>query len=113
MISNPNENAPHTLTKWFNTAAFADVPAGVIRPGNAPRYFIRGPGYQRWDLSVFKSFRIAERFKLTFRSEFFNLFNHTNYQGVGSSYATGSTTFGVVTSTRDARVAQLALKLYF
>ncbi len=74
---------------------------------------VRGPGYSRYDFSLFKAFQIKERTKLQFRSEFFNLFNHTNFQGVGTSYATGSTTFGVVSSTRDARVVQLALKLYF
>lgn len=112
MIGDPN-SGPKTLTQWFNTAAFADVPAGQVRPGNAGRYTVRGPGYGRWDFSMFKNIRIHEYSFVQFRAEFFNLFNHTNFQGVGTSYATGSTTFGTITSTRDARVVQLALKFSF
>lgn len=111
-IADPN-TGPKTLTKWFNTAAFADVPAGQVRPGNAGRYTVRGPGYGRWDFSVFKIIKLAEHSEMKFRAEFFSLFNHTNFQGVGTSYATGSTVFGTITSTRDARVIQMALKIHF
>jgi len=111
-IGNPNAG-PKTLIQWFNTAAFADVPAGQVRPGNAGRYTVRGPGYGRWDFSMFKNIKIREQSGIQFRAEFFNLFNHTNFQGVGTSYATGSTTFGTITSTRDARVIQMALKIDF
>jgi hypothetical protein len=31
MVGDPNDNAPHTIAQWFNTRAFAEVPAGVIR----------------------------------------------------------------------------------
>ncbi len=114
-ICDPNQNAPHTLAQWFNTSCFADVPKGQVRPGNSARYPIRGPGFQRWDISAIKNFKINERMRLQFRSEFFNIFNHTNFQGVASTLGTttGASAFGRITSTRDPRIVQLGLKLYF
>ena len=70
-----------TLVQWFNTSCFADVPKGVVRPGNSTRYPIRGPGFQKWDISTFKNFPVTDRLRLQFRAEFFNIFNHTNFQG--------------------------------
>jgi hypothetical protein len=110
-VCDPNANAPHTLLQWFNTACMQDVPKGVIRQGNAPRNGIRGPGYQRWDLSLFKNFHVMERTNLQFRFETFNTFNHTNWASIGATL--GSSTYGQVTAARDPRVAQLALKLSF
>jgi hypothetical protein len=109
----PNSSAPHTVSQWFNTSAFAPVPSGQIRPGNSPRGAVRGPGAQRWDLSLFKNIRIAESAKLQFRAEAINVFNHTNFNAVATSFAAGSATFGHVTSARDPRVMQLALKFSF
>ncbi|MDQ2948005.1 MAG: hypothetical protein M3Y27_19065, partial [Acidobacteriota bacterium] len=100
------------LQRWFNTACLADVPKGEIRPGTAPRNGIRGPGYQKWDLSLFKNFHLSERgTNLQFRFETFNTFNHTNWASIGATL--GSSTFGQVTAARDPRIAQLALKLSF
>jgi hypothetical protein len=114
-ICNANDNAPHTLAQWFNTSCFGDVPKGQVRPGNSTRYPIRGPGFQRWDVSVFKNFAISERIRLQFRAESFNVFNHTNFQGVAATLGTttGASAFGRITSTRDPRIIQLGLKLYF
>jgi hypothetical protein len=111
MLSDPNKDAPHTIAKWFNTQAFAAVPTGVVRPGNAPATSAIGPGYQRWDVSLFKVFAIREGLRLQFRAETFNLPNHTNFQGVSTSM--GSSNYGQITSTREARRMQLALKLLF
>jgi hypothetical protein len=111
VIADPNANAPHTIAQWFNTGAFQLVPAGQVRPGNASRGAVRGPGAQRWDLSLFKNIRLTESWKLQFRAEAINVFNHTNFNGVTTSFTSG--TYGRVTSTRDPRVMQLALKLSF
>ena len=112
---NPNSsgNAPRQLTKWFDTSCFNEVPLGQVRPGNAGRGTIRGPGLQRWDTSLFKNFRFpgTEQTKLQLRGEAFNVFNHTNYNAVNTSL--GSALFGRVTATRDPRIVQVALKLYF
>lgn len=111
LISDPNANAPHSIQKWFNTEAFTAVPAGQVRPGNAAATTIIGPGAERWDSSLFKNFTIAERFKVQFRAEAFNVLNHSNFLGISTSL--GATNFGQVTSTREARRIQLGLKLNF
>jgi hypothetical protein len=101
---------------WFNTAAFAPVcpstgTCAVSRPGTAPRGAVYGPGFSRVDFSLFKNFNITERVKLQFRTETFNLFNHTNPNAV--STVLGSATFGRITSYRDPREMQFGLKLAF
>ena len=110
-IADPNANAPHTLTQWFNTAAFANVPAGQTRPGTERRGAVRGPGYQIWNFSAGKNIRVTETTGFEFRAEAYNAFNHTNPFSVDT--ALGDSTFGQVTSTRDPRVLQLGLKFNF
>ena len=100
-----------TVSRWFNTKAFVNVPAGQIRTGDAPAVALQGPGYIRFDLSMFKNFALAERWKLQFRMETFNTPNHTNFQGLSTSIT--SANYGQITSARDARRVQLGLKLSF
>jgi hypothetical protein len=110
-VSNPNSGAPHTFSQWFNTAAFVNPPSAAGPPGNAPRGSIRGPGLQRWDFSLFKNTKVREGMNVQFRAEAFNIFNHTNFDLVRLTRQSGS--FGQIISTRDPRIMQLALKLYF
>ncbi|MEO8594710.1 MAG: carboxypeptidase regulatory-like domain-containing protein [Candidatus Solibacter sp.] len=110
-ICDPNKNAPHTLTQWFNTACMADVPKGELRPGNGPRNGIIGPGYQKWDLSLFKNFRFGEKTNMQFRFETTNTFNHTNWSSIGATL--GAATYGQITAARDPRIVSLALKASF
>ena len=111
-IGDPNANAPHTFGSWFNAAAFA-VPGGTQttetteRPGA-----IRGPGFWRTDLSLFKNMKFSERFSGQLRVETFNTFNHTNPICCGST-SFASTLFNTVTSTRDPRIMQLGMKVNF
>jgi hypothetical protein len=111
-ISDPNSGpGRHTLLHWFNTAAFAPVPSGVVRPGNAHRGTINGPGFQRWDLSLFKNFKVTESSSFQFRAETTNTFNHTNFDTVSTSTTAG--VYGQVTGTRDPRILQVGLKFNF
>lgn len=110
-IGDPNGNAPNTFDKWFNTSVFVSVPAGQFRPGTASRGSIRAPGLWRFDFSMFKNIKITERVNTQFRFETINVFNHTNFDGV--NVTPSSATFGQITSTRDPRIIQLALKLNF
>jgi len=68
---------------WFNTACFAAVPQGVVRPGNTGRYTVRGPGFFNLDASLMKNFNISKegRFKLQVRAETFNTLNWVNRSG--------------------------------
>jgi hypothetical protein len=85
------------------------------------------PGFHRMDFSMFKAFQLNDRFSLQFRSEFFNILNHPNFNApgfggngvvsIGGSTSFNSTTFGQIGSTRDnpqdPRQIQFALKLYY
>src|SRR5262249_55730288 len=106
-----NAHAPHTALKWFDTSVFSQVPSSQIRPGNEKRGTIIGPDTKRWDANLFKNTKLTERFTLQFRSEAFNVLNHTNL----NTWRTTSTssTFGKVLTARDPRQLQLALKLLF
>jgi len=109
----PNVVAPvdrlMTIGRWFNTEAFTLPALGTF--GNAGRSIVRGPGINSWDLSFSKRTALRENIALQLRGEFFNLFNHTQYSGVGTTVGAG--TFGQVTSARDPRITQLGLRLIF
>ncbi|PYV71731.1 MAG: TonB-dependent receptor [Acidobacteria bacterium] len=118
VVGNPNGKhcASGTL---FNTCAFVtNTISGSF--GNAGRNIIRGPGFQNWDLSLFKTFPINENRRLEFRAEFFNAFNHVNPEfsnpnNIAENIATenGSPGFGFAQAARDPRFIQFALKFYF
>jgi hypothetical protein len=112
-LANPNRNAPHTISNWFDTSLFVDPPANGIRPGNAPRGSIIGPGAWRWDASLFKNTKIGEQLTVQFRAEATNVLNHTNFDQIGTSSLFDPIHFGQVVSARDARIIQLGLKLSF
>ena len=118
VVADPN-NSGHCLAgTFFNTCAFVDPPLGSF--GNAGRNSVRGPGFQVWDFSVFKMFRVSERTRLEFRTEFFNIPNHTNFllsksgpQESNSSTVLGASQFGFLTAARAPRQIQFSLKLSF
>jgi len=86
-----------------------DVPVYGVT-GQVKRRFFHGPGFNNWDLAFHKNTRITERVALEFRAELFNAFNHVQFQNPDGDVA-GS--IGQVTSARDPRIGQLALKLSF
>jgi hypothetical protein len=100
--------------QYFNPSAFTQPLPGTY--GNAGRNILQGPGLVETDLSLTKVFSFSERLKLQFRSEFFNIFNHTNFNApnpVVYASATGgpSPTAGVITSTTTtSRQIQFGLK---
>jgi hypothetical protein len=110
-IGDPNKGAPHTIAQWFNTSAFTDVDPANIRPGNARPGTIKGPGIERYDLSLFKNIKMTEIVGMQFRLEAFNVFNHTNFQSIDTNLFSG--TFGQVLDTHNPRIVQLGLKLNF
>jgi hypothetical protein len=102
---------PHTVSSWFATSAFSAPAAGTF--GDLPFNALRGPSRQNWNLSLFKSFVFSEArgSRLEFRAEFFNAFNHTEFNNVSTTFSASN--FGAVTSAHDPREIQLGLKLYF
>jgi Carboxypeptidase regulatory-like domain len=112
-LGNPNNHAPHTVAQWFDASLFTDPPANGIRPGNAPRGSILGPGAWRWDASLFKNTNIGEKVIVQFRAEATNVLNHTNFDSIGTLFLFDPIHFGQVVSARDPRIIQLGLKLKF
>ncbi|MFY9560199.1 MAG: carboxypeptidase regulatory-like domain-containing protein [Terriglobales bacterium] len=80
--------------------------------GNSPRTLCCGPGIDNFDFSVQKIFTVGEGKHFEFRSEFFNIFNHTQFQNPDGNISDGAD-FGRVKHTRDARYIQFALKFAF
>ncbi len=100
-----------TIYKWFNTAAFAEVPVGQYRPGNVGRSVISSPGIVKWDCSIFKQIPLGERVKFQIRGEAFNVLNHANFNA--PTTALGNANFGKILGARDPRNIQLGAKLTF
>jgi len=108
----PNDG-PKTTQQYFNTACFQALTLAQTgdRPGNAGRNTVRGPGFQRTDLSLFKNFQVTSRQRLQLRVEAFNLLNQPRFgQPVGTF---GAANFGQITTSEDGRIIQLAVKYSF
>jgi hypothetical protein len=120
MVCDPNASAPHLAPgftgtgqpTWFNTACFQPTPQGAIRPGNAGRGVVRGPGFGNLDGALMKNFSLTERVKLQLRGEALNTTNHANPNGFGSTNITSSS-FGEISTYRAPRRIQIAAKLTF
>ena len=113
----PNQVAPFQRLNpqssggyYFNPASFANGPLGVI--GNAPRAVCCGPGIGELDLALHKDFTLTEGKTLEFRTEFFNVFNRTEFLNPDGNISDGAS-FGTVSGERDPRLVQLALRLIF
>ncbi len=113
LVGNPaGPSGPAKLDHYYNAAAFA-IPIASAPFGNVGRNSFRAPGLAQWDLGVNKNFRIPARegMALQFRSEFFNVLNHTNFGQPDPNISNAS--FGAIRSTLPARQIQFALKLMF
>jgi hypothetical protein len=108
--SNP-QSGGSTLAAWFSTSCFSAPAAGEI--GNASRTPLSGPDFINTDFSVIKHFPVKENFRIDFRAEFFNLFNHAQF-GMPGADVNSPATFGIISSTvNNPRVMQFALKAAF
>lgn len=98
---------------WFNPAAYTVNPVGTF--GNYGIGQLYGPHLFSWDMGMFKNTKIKELWTVQFRAEFFNIFNHVNYNNPNTS-VTGAG-FGTITSTQpnagDPRIIQFGLKILF
>jgi len=98
---------------WFDSAAFA-IPACPCF-GNSGRNILRGPGFQNVDLGIMRDFIFHERFRLQFRGEAFNLFNHPNFDiPAGTGMQIGAPQVGIISTVANPeRQIQIAMKMYF
>lgn len=105
-----NPSGPHSVTQYFNTAAFAVAPKYTY--GDVHRNSLRGPGYTDADVSLFRNFNVMERLQVQFRSEFFNVFNHPNFANPDAGLEDSD--YGQITSiVGNPREIQFALKANF
>jgi len=130
MIAAPNLSSGKSVSRWFNTNAFVFQPAGTV--GSERRNQLYGPGLQRVDLSLFKTFDITERFKFEFRTEAFNVLNTAQFTNPAASLSyqacstgcnnfpvagfTPAAGFGAITATNFAynpRLIQFAARIKF
>ena len=72
---NSDENGRQIL----NPAAFTLIGYAIGTVGDAPRGYCFGPNFRNIDMQLAKNWTIKERFRLKFSLDFFNLFNHANF----------------------------------
>ncbi|HTA41953.1 MAG TPA: carboxypeptidase-like regulatory domain-containing protein [Bryobacteraceae bacterium] len=103
---------------YFNASSFCAPPAigNGFDYGNSAVGVVLGPPQFNWDLSINKTTRVGgirEDGTLQFRAEFFNAFNHPQFNNPSAAVTTAST-FGVITQTSvSPRLIQFALKYTF
>ncbi|MEO6909419.1 MAG: hypothetical protein ABI158_00655, partial [Edaphobacter sp.] len=115
---NPRDIVPGTKKHYpyFNTSLFATEKVGgggkfgVI--GNSRRRFFHGPGIDHTNLAVLRDFHIYEAHVLQLRLEAFNFLNHAEFNNPGGS-VTSTSSFGIISSSTNARVLQVAVKYHF
>ncbi len=120
----------HSLIGWFNPAAFnstCTIPnvtgTNGTGWGNSSLGILLGPGQFNWDMSLIKTTKVGgirEDATLTFRTEFFNAFNHAQFNNPGQvsnipgMVDVSKATFGQITSTSvNPRLIQFALRYAF
>ena len=116
-----------TSGQWFATKnpdgspIFTPPTPGTFNLAQNIRDLIYQPGFQNWNLGLFKKFAITERTGLQFRAEAFNFINHPNWvnnNSAGVNFNPTSSTFGKVTTKGGPtgggeRNLQLSLRFYF
>ncbi len=115
-------------TQYYDVTAFRDPnfqrPAGTFRFGSMGRNALRGPGFQKVDMALFKDFRLTERFTLQFKAEAFNFTNTPRFNNPASNVSsmavnasTGAITnvnnFMAITGASDERKFRFGLRLSF
>jgi hypothetical protein len=133
-IHNPRGTAAKT---YFDQSAFVATACGLTYPngpgttpgvlagtdcgsfGTANRRFFHGPGFNNTDFGITKMIPLNEAMHFEIRAEFFNVFNHTQFNNPSGDISsdqvdpvTGAHTgnFGNVTSAHDARIGQVSAK---
>jgi hypothetical protein len=98
----------------LNRDAFLPVPENnniAIRPGNAGKALVRGPGEWNVDFNVAKFFNITESMRLQVRGEMFNFLNHVNPNNPNGNREASN--FGVISGAGAMRNMQVGARLTF
>ncbi|MEO8026329.1 MAG: TonB-dependent receptor, partial [Bryobacteraceae bacterium] len=104
---------------WFQTKdssgnlLWSQPAKGTFANQQFARNALHNPGFQNWNIGLFKKFAVNETVGFQFRAEAFNAFNHPNWNGA-SFNPTNLNTFGKITGkNNDVRNLQLSLRFYF
>ena len=114
---NPVLPKRRTFDRNFRTEVFSVPAVGTL--GNSSRTYLRQPGTENWDLSLIKNFPIREPFRLHFRAEAYNVFNHTQFSTFDTAARFDpagrqvSAALGQYNAARTPRQMQLALRFNF
>ena len=115
-------------TQYYAVTSFQDPNfqrvANTYRFGTTGRDSVRGPGFQKADLAMFKDFQLTERFLLQFKAEAFNFTNTPRFGNPAanvSSMTTNASTgaviatnnFMAITSAEGERKFRFGLRLTF
>ena len=105
-----------TIARWFNTAAFNTTSGQQLADNivtlSARLSGARAPGVNNWNLSAVKNFTLTERFKLQFRTEFLDAFNHTDLSAPNTTPTAAA--FGEITgAANQPRFVFFTLRLTF
>ncbi|HMF91314.1 MAG TPA: carboxypeptidase regulatory-like domain-containing protein [Candidatus Angelobacter sp.] len=109
--SDPSHATPGLGNVYFSNTLFTDTGLTGCKCYGSGRNILRGPGRTNTDMTIAKKTRITERTALELRADFFNLFNHTEFDNPDTNI--GNATFGQITSTAEARVIQFAARFTF
>ncbi len=117
---NPSFTGPITVgngTDWFNPAAFQSPQAGTYGTAAAPiigRGSLIGPGFVNMDVSLNKDTKLTEKVAMQFRTECFNVLNHTNF-GIPNLLLSSSTAGQITTlnANQGGREIQFGLKVIY
>jgi Carboxypeptidase regulatory-like domain/TonB dependent receptor len=121
-IHNPRDTATRT---YFDQSSFAPTQCALTFPGGpgtagvlagpdcgsfgtANRRFFHGPGFNNTDLGITKIVPVNEAMHFEIRGEFFNVFNHAQFENPSGDISNGG--FGNVSVARDPRIGQISGK---
>jgi len=112
-----------TPQRWFDPTVFYAPPQvpgfTTFQRGNTGRNTLDADGLSNVDFTIQKITSIRERYQIHFRAEFFNIFNHPNFNIPDRVFVPGPTgrnvnpNLGQITSARSPRIIQFGLKFTF
>jgi carboxypeptidase family protein len=114
--------APAPCVQWATSTAFASPATGTY--GNLGAFNLAGPRVLQFDVALVRAFRIREKQTFQVRGEAFNILNRVNLAtpvatlnssnfGQITADISGPQAGGLVASSGDPRIVQLALKFVF
>ena len=93
----------------YNPAAYAS-PTGLTF-GDSGRNSLNLPARTNFDMGLFKQFALSEERRFELRAEGYNVFNHTQFNGVNNNSTSSS--FLYPSGAHNARILQLGAKFIF